>query len=157
MSRILSLLVLWTATLLPPTQARTWDLISPWSCTDQNKTAIVYRGDSSALRGIYKDLVSCPNITSLELDLTLSGCVVPPEPWYFDFRNGDKFPALRKLTLSGYDFSERPGMDIWDIEWTFGPSVNQAVQKVKGWLTPTVFAVRGMGNCELHTLSTTHC
>ena len=68
-------------------------------CTEPNKTEIAYRGDGDGLDKVYEELISCPNITSLDLDFVWTGCVGPSEPWAFDFVPGDRFPALRKLSL----------------------------------------------------------
>lgn len=68
-------------------------------CKDPNKTEIIYQGDGEGLPEIYDTLVACPNITSLDLDMTLTGCVVGPEPWHFQFEEGDRFPMLQKLSL----------------------------------------------------------
>ena len=69
------------------------------ACPDPYKTEIVYRGAGGRVNEIYHELVSCPNIASLDLDFVWSGCVAPEHPWQFDFRSGDRFPALKKLSL----------------------------------------------------------
>lgn len=68
-------------------------------CTKPNQTALSYRGDGSDLGRTYEALTTCPNITSLDLDFTWAGCVAPEDPWAFTFRQGDRFPDLRKLSL----------------------------------------------------------
>lgn len=71
------------------------------SCTRPDTTEIQYRGDGgdNDLPEIYKALVTCPNITTLDLDLVWGGCVAPEQPWAFDFQPGDCLPALTKLSL----------------------------------------------------------
>ena len=83
-------------------------------CTRPGETSISYRGDGEGhLPQIYDALATCPNITSLELDLTMQGCVVRPQPWTFDFRDGDRFPPLNHLSLSRFDFKD-------DHRWEWG-------------------------------------
>ena len=77
------------------------------SCTRPSVTSISYRGDGAGeLPEIYEALVTCPNITTLELDLVEEGCVVSGGPWTFDFRDGDRFPPLKRLSLLGFDFED---------------------------------------------------
>lgn len=63
------------------------------------QTAISHRGDGRGLPDVYKKLTSCPNITTLELDMTMDGCVAYLDAWHFQFRDGDPFPNLTKLSL----------------------------------------------------------
>ena len=60
---------------------------------------IIYRGDGATLYKIYDTLTSRPDIEGLDLDFVWAGCVPPEEPWAFEFRDGDRFPALKKLSL----------------------------------------------------------
>lgn len=64
-----------------------------------NETEIIYRGDGRRLPGVYEKLISCSNITSLDLDLGAEGCVVFSDPYRFLFTDGDRLPDLRKLSL----------------------------------------------------------
>ena len=73
--------------------------IAARSCTRPNDTEIAHRGDGIGVPEIYEALITCPNITSLDLDFAMTGCVLNWEPWAFNFRSGDRFPALRKLSL----------------------------------------------------------
>lgn len=68
-------------------------------CTRPNTSEIAYRSNGHGLREVYNALVTCPNITSLDLDFVWGGCVAPSDPWQFDFRHGDRFPALKHLSL----------------------------------------------------------
>ena len=84
------------------------------SCTRPGETSISYRGDGEgALPQIYDALVTCAEIWSLRLDMTMSGCVLGSQPWTFDFQ-GDRFPPLEHLSLSKFDFkSDRPAKLGW--------------------------------------------
>jgi hypothetical protein len=73
------------------------------SYTNPDQTSIAYRGDGSCLDQVYNALVTSPNLTSLDLDFTFSGCDEPSDLWLFDFREGDRFPPLERLRLSDYD------------------------------------------------------
>ncbi|KAK5115587.1 hypothetical protein LTR85_009758 [Meristemomyces frigidus] len=86
-------------------------------CARPNETSISYRGDGRRLPTIYKDLVTCPKIESLDLDLGWSGCTPPSDPWLFNFREGDRFPALQKLSLSGYDLADRGRWPRYNRSW----------------------------------------
>ncbi|KAL9620750.1 MAG: hypothetical protein Q9160_004763 [Pyrenula sp. 1 TL-2023] len=92
-----------------PTQTR--------PCTKPDETSISYRGDGTKLHDIYNALTTCPNITSLDLDLTWTGCDEPTSDWYFAFREEDKFPKIRKLGISDYDLEglERVGSQPWPL------------------------------------------
>ena len=68
-------------------------------CPDPEQTEVVYRGDGRRLPGVYSKLISCPNITSLNLDIGMEGCDACLEPEHFLFQEGDRFPALKKLSL----------------------------------------------------------
>ena len=70
---------------------------APHICHDSKE--IVYRGDGERLPEIYKTLTSCPDVESLDLDLTWTGCVPPDAAWTFYFREGDNFPDLKRLSL----------------------------------------------------------
>jgi hypothetical protein len=56
---------------------------------------------------IHDALSHCPNITSLDLRIQLSGCTEFPDRWNFPFSydGEDTYPKLEKLRLEGYDFS----------------------------------------------------
>ena len=68
-------------------------------CTRPDTTELRYWGDGDGLDKIYDALVTCENITSLDLDFDWAGCVGPSEPWAFQFKPGDRFPPLQKLSL----------------------------------------------------------
>lgn len=61
---------------------------------------------------VHTALKTCPNITSLDLRVTLMGCSEWPDRWNFPFSlaGNEIYPPLQKLELEGYDFSDRP----WD-------------------------------------------
>lgn len=96
---LLLLLILVTATATSAAGSAPLKKHQPKPCTRPNETALYYRGDGTYLGRIYEALTTCPNITSLDLDFVWSGCIPPEDPWAFTFREGDKFPNLRKLGL----------------------------------------------------------
>lgn len=71
----------------------------PSSCIRPNSTEVIYRGDGDELEEIYNALVTCADITTLDLDFVWSGCTPPSEPWAFQFKQKDRFPALQRLSL----------------------------------------------------------
>jgi len=74
-------------------------LANPQPCSKPNTTELSYSSDGRGLDRIYHALTTCPNITSLELDFELGGCTPSGDPWQFQFVEGDRFPALKKLSL----------------------------------------------------------
>lgn len=68
-------------------------------CPNPNETELSYRGDGTGLPDVYKKLVHCPNITSLDLDMTFTGCLINGEPWHICFQDGQRLPNLTKLSL----------------------------------------------------------
>ncbi|KAF2660595.1 hypothetical protein K491DRAFT_36989 [Lophiostoma macrostomum CBS 122681] len=59
---------------------------------------------------VHEALTTCPNISSLDLRVTLMGCSSWPDRFNFPFRlaGGERYPALKELRLEGYNFDERP-------------------------------------------------
>ena len=59
---------------------------------------------------VHHALISCPNITSLDLRVDLAGCSEWPDRWNFPFNlhGGETYPPLQSLRLEGYQFSDRP-------------------------------------------------
>lgn len=105
-------------------------------CKRPDETSRTYRSDGEGMPALYEQLTSCPNITSLDLELTATGCVINDEPWSFQFRKGDKFPALRHLRLSDYDVSN-------DREWRWAnfqhrSTLHYQVQKAIGQYIPAL-------------------
>lgn len=68
-------------------------------CTKPDTTELTWYSDGVGLDKIYDALVTCPNISGLDLDFTTNGCTMTLDPWAFNFRAGDRFPALKKLSL----------------------------------------------------------
>ncbi|KAF1814695.1 hypothetical protein P152DRAFT_455742 [Eremomyces bilateralis CBS 781.70] len=66
------------------------------------------------MSGVHRALISCPNITSLRLRVTLLGCSSWPDRWSFPFAldGKDTYPNLRTLHLEGYDFDQREWNDL---------------------------------------------
>ena len=72
------------------------------------------------LQNIYETMTTCSNTRSLILKIAQGGCVVNFENRLsFDFRPGDRFPALHELHLDGYRFNEylpewqNEALDVW--------------------------------------------
>jgi hypothetical protein len=59
------------------------------------------------MRSVHEVLLRCPNITSLDVDVSRHGCSEWPDRWNFPFdhNGGEVYPALKKLKVNGYDFS----------------------------------------------------
>jgi hypothetical protein len=69
---------------------------------------------------IHAALSTCPDITALDLRLSLSGCTGEgPDRWNLPFRpeGGDKYANLTSLRLEGYNFRNDPG-----VQWVNDPS-----------------------------------
>lgn len=126
-----SLLLSWLLHILIPVATAVFH--KP-KCTRPEQTAISYRGDGSLLPEIYTDLTSCPNITSLDLDLTWTGCTPPSAPWVSEFRKGDRFPPLHNLTLSDYDFRDHERWRGDNFKWKW--SMQYAAQDFLGKMIP---------------------
>ena len=82
-----------------------------FSCPKEIRRHISYGSDSAneELPKIYKTLISCPAIHTLDLRLSQGGCVAGDDPWCFDFSPRDRFPPLKHLSLHGYDFDNTRG------------------------------------------------
>ncbi|KAH6633708.1 hypothetical protein C7974DRAFT_393323 [Boeremia exigua] len=103
--RLLTIISLLAVILEYPVSAR-WTLNS--SCpTDIKVTVPNGRSDFGSMASVHKALSNCPNITSLDLKVTLLGCSSWPDRWNFPFNynGGDTYPTLKVLKLDGYDFS----------------------------------------------------
>ena len=75
---------------------------------------------NTALLDIYKALIACSEVETLHLKIVQSGCTVGIDPWNFKFRPGDRFPALKDISLDGYDFDETLGKKLSFIDWQRG-------------------------------------
>ena len=65
-------------------------------------------GSEGMIGRLYETLISCENIRSLRLEISPGGCVINNKnPLAFKWRNEDRFPDLRELTLSGYNWDSR--------------------------------------------------
>ncbi|KAF2729574.1 hypothetical protein EJ04DRAFT_65241 [Polyplosphaeria fusca] len=58
---------------------------------------------------LHSSLITCPNIQTLDLRLTMLGCTEFPDRWNFPFKleGGDSYPSLQSLRLEGYHFTSR--------------------------------------------------
>ncbi|KAK5027443.1 hypothetical protein LTS07_007045 [Exophiala sideris] len=57
---------------------------------------------------VHRALLSCPDITSLDLRIDLLGCSEWPDRWDlpFSLHGGESYPPLKSLRLEGYRFSD---------------------------------------------------
>jgi hypothetical protein len=62
------------------------------------------------MESVHQALLQCPNITSLDLRVSLLGCSEWPDRFNFPFTlsGGELYPSLKEVRLEGYDFDERP-------------------------------------------------
>lgn len=94
------------------------------------KAHIEYNGDDDEpdrLGSVHQILAACPNISSFDLELGHSGCLVGGrQPRAFNFENGRfadaVLPPLQELKIAGYDFGgPLDGEDRWIIRHIFRP------------------------------------
>ncbi|KAK5042864.1 hypothetical protein LTR84_012437 [Exophiala bonariae] len=110
---LLAILLLVTGTF-----ARSWRAGD--ECPSTIKVSIpggrYYRDDEpkkpllDTMASVHAALTTCPNITSLDLRVSLQGCSNWPDRWSFPFSlpGGETYPALRQIRLEGYRFDDRP-------------------------------------------------
>lgn len=102
--------------LLPRASCRSWRVGD--ECPSIIKVQIPndrYYGDGpeplslGTMASVHAALSNCSNITSLDLRVSLQGCSDWPDRWSFPFSpsGGETYPALKRLRLEGYDFSDR--------------------------------------------------
>lgn len=65
-----------------------------------------YNG-KTGMHALHAQLLSCPDIRSLDLRVSLQGCSGWPDRWSFPFipAGGETYPTLTSLTLEGYRFN----------------------------------------------------
>ena len=94
-------------------------------------THLRYYGNGATLARTYNTLTTSPTITSLDLRFGHAGCCLEEHRWSFDFQPGDRFPDLRELRVSRYDFFNQDyHWRALERTWTY------AVQSVLGGLSP---------------------
>ena len=72
-----------------------------------------WRNGKSDLDCVYDTLISCPNLRSLSLEISSSGCLQSEKGHrQFSFRDGDHFPPLLNLRLLGYEWDNLEASDI---------------------------------------------
>ena len=84
--------------------------------TNSLDTVVSYGGRDAGhmLDHLYSHLIACTNVRSLSLTIFQGGCEIDDtNPRSFEFRNGDNFPQLENLTLSGYDWDARKTTPWW--------------------------------------------
>lgn len=97
--------ILLVTAVYPLVSAR-WDRDS--TCPTEIKTTIPNGGSRyGSMTSVHETLLHCPDITSLDLKVSLRGCSSWPDRWNFPFaHNGnDAYPRLKTLILDGYDFA----------------------------------------------------
>ena len=69
------------------------------------------------MASVHAALSNCPNITSLDLRVTLMGCSDWPDRWSFPFSlsGGEKYPPLTRLRLEGYAAGDKP---FDEVSWS---------------------------------------
>ncbi|MCJ1398349.1 hypothetical protein MMC11_001547 [Xylographa trunciseda] len=86
-------------------------------CSDHVKVDSAYGTQyGNAIDPLYKSLIACSNVRSLDFSVSQGGCSISDDPWSFDWKKGDRFPNLEDLTLSGYD---------WESQTSFGQSAHR--------------------------------
>lgn len=115
------LLILGLFLLLPMAFCRPWrvgddcpseiQVVIPGSRWDESEEP-----SFGTMASVHAVLSNCPNITSLDLRVSLRGCSNWPDRWSFPFSiyGGETYPALQRLRLEGYNFGERP---IDEVSW----------------------------------------
>ncbi|KEF63011.1 uncharacterized protein A1O9_00986 [Exophiala aquamarina CBS 119918] len=66
------------------------------------------------MTSVHTAMSNCPNITSLDLRVTLLGCSSWPDRWSFPFSlsGGEKYPSLQRLRLEGYEYGQSPFNEV---------------------------------------------
>lgn len=92
----------------PPSEVQSQAITTLSICNADTVGAYVLYGsggNDQIVDSLYTELVSCSRIRSLSLSIRQGGCVVDDtNPFSFTFKQGDRFPDLENLTLSGYDW-----------------------------------------------------
>ncbi|CAO2649788.1 Nn.00g010800.m01.CDS01 [Neocucurbitaria sp. VM-36] len=83
-------------------------------CTDEPQL--------STMDAVHAALISCHNITSLDLRVTGLGCSEWPSRWNFPFHpaGGEQYPHLKRLRLEGYRWDANGREDWWFPKWDYG-------------------------------------
>lgn len=103
-------------------------------CTRPGETALAYSGDGRGISDLYEALTTCSDITSLDLYFTWTGCVLPQDPWSFNFKKGDRFPPLHALAVHDYDFED--GFRSQQLKTTWKWWITNQVQDRLGRIIP---------------------
>lgn len=109
------MLVLVLLLCLPTAFCRSWkvgdkcpstiNVVIPGNSWDETKEP-----SFDTMTSVHAALSNCPNITSLDLRVTLLGCSGWPDRWSFPFSlfGGEKYPPLHRLRLEGYRYDDSP-------------------------------------------------
>ncbi|KAF2667128.1 hypothetical protein BT63DRAFT_330200 [Microthyrium microscopicum] len=88
------------------------------------------------MTSVHEALLQCPNITSLDLRVTLLGCSNWPDRFNFplSLSGGEKYANLTQVKLEGYDFAE----SVWEkVQYKNNPSYHTSrwwPEKLLYWL-----------------------
>lgn len=96
----------------------------------------------TTMENLHYALLNCPNITALDLHVTMEGCSEWPSRYTFPFNplGGDTYPNLTTLRLRGYAFRPRrwPNREDWYLpRWGRGWQVAKDGKKFlsnRNWL-----------------------
>lgn len=137
----ITIIVKLLSVLLPFTFARSWTTND--QCPETTKTTVNCRpcGDAigqhfctsgpefDTLEAIHAALSNCPEISSLDLHVPISGCDSGPDRWEFPFNpsGGDKYPNLTTLRLEGYDLDMPRHIREEDFATTWLRRISQAI------------------------------
>jgi hypothetical protein len=85
------------------------------------------------MASVHAALSNCPNITSLDLRVSLQGCSGWPDRWSFPFSlyGGETYPALHRLRLEGYRFGDRP---IDEVSWAKEGYYDSWYERTANWI-----------------------
>lgn len=83
---------------------RQWKTSDP--CPNYIKTRIPSESAFGTMAATHAALVTCPNITKLDLTVSLDGCTGGPDRWNFAFdpAGKDRYPNLKIVKLNRYSF-----------------------------------------------------
>jgi hypothetical protein len=102
-----------------------------YSYTDETEKLDTF----DSMVAVHEALTTCPDITSLDLRVTLMGCSSWPDRFNFPFKleGGERYPALKELRLEGYRFDERQ-WETLPLRQSFGWGVFPWYESVTEWL-----------------------
>ena len=91
------------------------------------------------MESVHSALLTCPNITTLDLRVTGINRSTWPSRWNFPFNpaGGDTYPNLKVLRLEGYDLNDKGEGESWRVNqcWTRDTSecVRESIRERLNW------------------------